>query len=518
MGGVTRRFPGLHFAFLEGGVAWAAQLYADVLGHYEKRNADVVGMFDPRRFDLDQCAQLLDRFATGRIANRRDRYERNAAKAKAAAPSDTLGFDDFAESQLTDPEQIVDIFTRQFHFGCEADDPLNTLAFDGRLLPHGARLSAMFASDIGHWDVPDIRGVLPEAWELVDDGLLDEDEFRAFTFGNAVRMLTAANPDFFAGTAIAERGHRDDRIAVLTGRVAIVTGGGRGIGRRHCLELARHGARVLVNDPGVGLRGEGDEATAAERPADDVVAEIVAAGGIAVADHSSVTSWDASAAMVARAVDEFGRFDVLVNNAGILRDRMITSMTEEDFDLVLGVHLKGTFSMTKHACDHWRTVGKAGGANSARIVNTTSGAGMYGNVGQAAYAAAKAAIANLTLVTALEMGRYDVTANAISPVAATRMTPNATRREDDRWDPMDPGNSSPVVAYLASEHSGWLTGQVLRVEGNVVRRARTWSLDPGEYVAASGARLDAAELVDGIRRLYGTMPAGLEAPKGLGLS
>ena len=305
---------------------------------------------------------------------------------------------------------------------------------------------------------------------------------------------------------------------MLNGRVAIVTGGGRGIGRRHCLELARHGARVLVNDPGVGLRGEGDATTAAEHPADDVVAEIVAAGGTAIADHSSVTSWEACAAMVARAVDEFGRLDVLVNNAGILRDRMITSMTEEDFDLVLGVHLKGTFSMTKHACDHWRTVGKAGGENSARIVNTTSGAGMYGNVGQAAYAAAKAAIANLTLVTALEMGRYDVTANAISPVAATRMTPNAPQPEGDLWDPMDPGNSAPVVAYLASEHSGWLTGQVLRVEGNIVRRARTWTLEPGEYVGASGARLEAGELVDGIRRLYGTMPTGLEAPKGLGLS
>ena len=305
---------------------------------------------------------------------------------------------------------------------------------------------------------------------------------------------------------------------MLTGRAAIVTGGGRGIGRRHCLELARLGAHVLVNDPGVGLGGEGDAVVAeAARPADDVVAEIVAAGGSAVADHSSVTSWDACAAMVAKAVDEFGRLDVLVNNAGILRDRMITSMSEEDFDLVVGVHLKGTFSMTKHVCDHWRAVGKAGGENCARIVNTTSGAGMYGNVGQAAYAAAKAAIANLTLVTALEMGRYDVTANAISPVAATRMTPNATRRECEEWDPMDPGNSSPVVAYLASEHSGWLTGQVLRVEGNVVRRARTWTLDPGEYVASSGARLDAGELVDGIRRLYGTMPAGLEAPKGLGL-
>jgi len=300
--------------------------------------------------------------------------------------------------------------------------------------------------------------------------------------------------------------------------VAIVTGGGRGIGRQHCLELARQGASVLVNDPGVGLQGDADAdaEVAVASPADDVVAEITAAGGTAVADRSSVTSWDACAALVARAVDELGRLDVLVNNAGILRDRMITAMSEDDFDLVVAVHLKGTFSMTKHACDHWRAVGKAGGTNSARIVNTTSGAGMYGNVGQSAYAAAKAAIANLTMVTALEMGRYDVTANAISPVAATRMTPNATRAADG-WDPMDPGNSSPVVAYLASEHSGWLTGQVLRVDGTVVRRARTWTLEPDGYVARSGARLDAGELVDGMRRLYGTMPAGLEPPKGLGI-
>jgi hypothetical protein len=205
MGGVTRRFPDLHFGFLEGGVAWAAQLYADLLGHHEKRNADVVGMFDPRRFDVDLCSQLLDRFATGRIAERRDRYERNAAKAKAAPLSDELGFDDFAESLLTAPEQIVDIFTRQFHFGCEADDALNSLAFDRGVLPHGVTLRAMFASDIGHWDVPDMRGVLPEAWELVEAGLLDEAEFRDFTCGNIVHMLTAGNPDFFAGTAVAEK-------------------------------------------------------------------------------------------------------------------------------------------------------------------------------------------------------------------------------------------------------------------------------------------------------------------------
>ena len=315
MGGVTRRFPELHFGFLEGGVAWAAQLYADLLGHYEKRNTDVVGMFDPRRFDLDLCAQLLDEFATGRIAERRDRYERNAAKAKAAAPSDTLGFDDFAESRLTDPEQIVDIFTRQFHFGCEADDPLNALAFDRRVLPHGARSARCSPPTSGTGTCPTCAGCCPRRGSWSTTGLLDEDEFRDFTFGNIVHMLTAANPDFFAGTAVIDVATRvspaDD-----ADRRADRSGGDRdrravaGIGRRHCLELARHGARVLVNDPGVGLRGEAEPDAAAGRPADDVVAEIVAAGGTAVADHSSVTSWDACAAMVARAVDEFGRLDV----------------------------------------------------------------------------------------------------------------------------------------------------------------------------------------------------------------
>jgi len=307
-------------------------------------------------------------------------------------------------------------------------------------------------------------------------------------------------------------------MSLLAGRVVIVTGGGRGIGRNHCLELARHGARVLVNDPGVGVHGE--DGAAGERPADDVVAEIAALGGTAVADYSSVTDWDSCAAMVQRAVSELGGLDVVVNNAGIVRDRMITSMSEDDFDAVLAVHVKGTFSMTKHACDHWRSVAKAGGSNMGRIINTTSGTGMYGNVGQAAYGAAKAAIANLTLVTALEMGRYDVTANAISPVAATRMTATVggAERTAETWHPMDPGNSSPVVAYLASTASGWLTGQVLRVEGNVVRRARTWDLEPGEYAAASGERLDATELVDGLRKLYGTMPRGLDASKSLGLS
>jgi len=202
MGGVPRRFPSLRFAFLEGGVTWGAQLYADLLGHYEKRNRESVQQFDPRRFDLDACASLLDEFATGRLRDHRERYQRTAERLKSTPPHETLGADDFAESQITEPEQIADIFTRQFSFGCEADDPLNALAFNRALLPLGARLNAMFASDIGHWDVPDMRHVLLEAWELVDDGLLDQDEFRDFTFGNAVRMLTAGNPDFFTGTAV----------------------------------------------------------------------------------------------------------------------------------------------------------------------------------------------------------------------------------------------------------------------------------------------------------------------------
>jgi hypothetical protein len=202
MGGVPRRFPELRFAFLEGGVTWGAQLYADLLGHYEKRNRDAVGQFDPHRFDVDLSARLLDEFATGRIRDHVDRYQHTAMRLKEAPPHEILGTDDFADAQITDPSQITDIFTRQFSFGCEADDPLNALAFDRALLPLGARLNAMFASDIGHWDVPDMRGVLPEAWELVDEGLVDRDEFRDFTFANAARMLTAGNPDFFAGTAV----------------------------------------------------------------------------------------------------------------------------------------------------------------------------------------------------------------------------------------------------------------------------------------------------------------------------
>ncbi|WP_256790179.1 SDR family NAD(P)-dependent oxidoreductase [Frankia sp. AvcI1] len=294
---------------------------------------------------------------------------------------------------------------------------------------------------------------------------------------------------------------------LLEGRVVIVTGGGRGIGRSHSLELAAHGATVVVNDLGVGVRGESSQ----EEPADAVVAEIEAKGGVAVRDTGNVTDWAAVRSLVANTVERFGRLDAVVNNAGILRDATITSLTEQDWDAVIGVHLKGTFALTKHACDYWRAESKAGRPVAGRIVNTTSGTGLAGNVGQAAYGAAKAGIANLTLTTALEGSRYGVTANCISPVAATRMTAGtglAQPGADEGFDRFDPANSSPVVAWLASERSGWLTGRVLRIDGNTVHPVDPWSVRRG-YSAARGGRLDAAELDAGLRVVLGTAPAGL---------
>ncbi len=294
---------------------------------------------------------------------------------------------------------------------------------------------------------------------------------------------------------------------LLAGRVVIVTGGGRGIGRSHCLELAAHGATVVVNDLGVGLGGEG----ASDEPAHEVVAAIKAAGGQGVAAGGSVSDWEAMRGLIADTVTRYGRLDAVVNNAGILRDRTITSMDERDFDLVLDVHLKGTFTLTKHACDYWRSEFKSGRGVNARIVNTTSGSGMVGNVGQAAYGAAKAAIANLTVTTALEAARYGVTVNCISPVAATRMTASADMISAGRgegWDPMDPSNSSPVVAWLCSAQSGWVTGRVFRVDGATVYPLQPWTIQPG-YTARSRERLDAHELVDGMRRTFGVLPAGL---------
>jgi len=301
---------------------------------------------------------------------------------------------------------------------------------------------------------------------------------------------------------------------LLAGRVVLVTGGGRGIGRSHCLALARHGATVVVNDLGVGLGGEDSE----EDPATEVVSEIEAAGGSAIAVGGSVSDWTAMADLVGHVVANHGQIDAVVNNAGILRDKTITSMDERDWDAVVDVHLKGTFTLTKHLCDHWRAEHRAGRPVAARIVNTTSGTGLAGNVGQAAYGAAKAAIANLTITSALEGTRYGMTANAISPVAATRMTASVgiDAGGRDGFDRLDPANSSPVVAWLCSEQSGWLTGQVLRIDGGTVHPVRGWSVQEG-YRAQGGSRLEAQELDAGLRRTLGVLPpglAGLVAPGG----
>jgi NAD(P)-dependent dehydrogenase (short-subunit alcohol dehydrogenase family) len=302
-------------------------------------------------------------------------------------------------------------------------------------------------------------------------------------------------------------------MGMLDGHVIIVTGGGRGIGRAHCLELASHGATVVVNDLGAGVHGEGAD----ESPAEEVVREIEKNGGTAVADGTSVTDWDAVGALVKTTAERFGRLDAVVNNAGVLRDRMLTSMGEEDLDVVLAVHVKGTFAVAKHACDHWRAVAKAGGTPRGRIINTTSGSGLFGNVGQSNYGAAKAAIATFTITTAMEMDRYSVTCNAISPMALTRMTQSlggtsGSSGPSPAWQPLDPANSSPVVAWLASPSSGWLSGAILRIDGNTVMRVRPWEIDNEiQYRSQSGERLTARELDAGMRKAFRTLPAGLSS-------
>lgn len=293
----------------------------------------------------------------------------------------------------------------------------------------------------------------------------------------------------------------------LSGRVVLVTGGGRGIGRGHCLALAAHGAAVIVNDPGVSRDGSAGDAG----PAAEVVAEIEAAGGKAVAHTGSVSSWDDVADMISTAVDTFGTLTGVVNNAGILRDSMVATATETDWDAVIAVHLKGTFAVTRHACDHWRTQFKAGNPIDARIVNTVSGAGLWGNVGQSAYGAAKAAIANLTVVTAMEAQRYGVAVNAISPLAMSRMTEEVF--SDKAADPaLDPARSSEVVAWLQSADSAWLTGQILRINGDKLSRIEGFTEAPGCYHAKEGGALQFAEIGQAVSWLYGTTPRGLAGP------
>jgi predicted TIM-barrel fold metal-dependent hydrolase len=200
-GGVPRRFPELRFAFQEGGVAWACNLYSDILGHFEKRNKDAIGHYDPRELDLDQLRSLFDEYASDDMRVRAERFT-YGLNMLSELEDDPAVIDEFASSLVTGPDDVLDIFTRQYHFGCEADDPMNALAFNRDLNPHGARLRGVFASDIGHWDVPEFRGVLPEAYELVEDGHFSEEDFMEFVFGNPVSLWAGANPAFFKGTVV----------------------------------------------------------------------------------------------------------------------------------------------------------------------------------------------------------------------------------------------------------------------------------------------------------------------------
>ena len=286
-------------------------------------------------------------------------------------------------------------------------------------------------------------------------------------------------------------------------RVVIITGAGRGIGRVHALAFAAEGAQVVVNDVGVALDGS----ATADGPAATVVAEIEARGGKAVANTDDVADFAGAKRLVDTAIQHFGRLDVLVNNAGFVRDRMLVNLGEDEWDAVIRVHLKGHFAPLRHAADYWRTEAKASRARQARVINTSSGAGLLGSVGQANYSAAKAGIAGLTVVAAAELARYGVTVNAIAPAARTRMTEEVfaadMARPDNSFDAMAPENVSPLVVWLGSVDSADVTGRVFEVEGGRVSVAQSWRHG---QVIDKGARWAPAELGPVVERLLADAP------------
>jgi NAD(P)-dependent dehydrogenase (short-subunit alcohol dehydrogenase family) len=305
-------------------------------------------------------------------------------------------------------------------------------------------------------------------------------------------------------------------MGLLEGKVAIVTGAGHGIGRGEALELARQGASVVVNDVGGSVHGEGADKRAAEE-----VAEIIRSrGGSASANYDDVADWAGARTLVAQAVEEFGRLDVLVNNAGIVRDSMLFSMSEDDFDAVVRVHLKGTFATTHHAAVHWREESKAGRQPRAAIVNTVSSAGLQGNVGQANYGAAKAGIAALTVISSLELARYGVRANAVAPGGMTRITAtlrkDAEVREPDlldegEYDPMNPANSAPTVAWLASDDALHVTGQVFRAVGHRITHYQPWSLGTTVEPKGGPRRWEPEEIGPAVNaHVFGSRAPGLQ--------
>lgn len=293
-------------------------------------------------------------------------------------------------------------------------------------------------------------------------------------------------------------------MTVCQDRVVIVTGAGRGIGRAHALAFAAEGARVVVNDVGVALDGS----AAGDGPAAQVVAEIEAAGGKAVANTDDVADWAGARNLIGTAVEHFGRLDVLVNNAGFVRDRMLVNLGEVEWDVVIRVHLKGHFAPLRHAAEYWRGEAKAGRMPSARVINTSSGAGLLGSVGQSNYSAAKAGIAGLTVVAAAELARYGVTVNAIAPSARTRMTEGVfaetMARPDEGFDAMAPENVSPLVVWLGSVESAGVTGRVFEVEGGKVSLAQAWRHGPS---VDKGARWEPSELGPVVQKLIAEAPA-----------
>ncbi|MFF3766402.1 SDR family oxidoreductase [Streptomyces sp. NPDC001922] len=281
---------------------------------------------------------------------------------------------------------------------------------------------------------------------------------------------------------------------ICNGRVVVVTGAGRGLGRAHALAFAAEGARVVVNDLGVGPDGAGGSSG----PAQHVVDEIRAAGGEAVAHTGDIATATGAASLVTTALDAFGRLDTLVNNAGFLRDRMLVNLDEDDWDAVVRVHLTGHFLPLRHAAAHWRAEAKAGRAPEARVINTSSGAGLLGSVGQGSYSAAKAGIVALTLVAAAEMGRYGIQVNAVAPAARTRMTERTFEEAmaapgDGAFDAMAPENVSPLVVWLGSAGSAGVTGRVFEAEAGRITVMEGWRAGP---TVDKGARWTPAEAGD----------------------
>jgi NAD(P)-dependent dehydrogenase (short-subunit alcohol dehydrogenase family) len=298
----------------------------------------------------------------------------------------------------------------------------------------------------------------------------------------------------------------------LDGKVAIVTGAGRGIGREHALALARAGANVVVNDLGATLTGEGADTT----PAQQVVEEIEVAGGLAAANGDDVADFAGAERMVRQALDTFGRLDILVNNAGITRDRMLVNMSEEEWDSVLAVHLKGHFAPTRHAAAYWREQSKAGEEVRGRVINTSSPSGVFGNVGQTNYGAAKAGIAGFTIIAAQELARYGVTVNCLAPNARTRMTEASfgeIPKPEDGFDAMDPANIAPIVVALCADEAQDITGQCFFIYGGAVNVLRPW--DAGELLARDD-KWDADDFLAQLRERFpsGAAPEGMVAQMG----